>query len=205
MKKQFILLLIIVLALVGFFLYKQVVKPQLDNRTVATVVSATITNETLGFGFTFPSGEAGFSMIEPPLPEGSVDGLQKIYLIMDTQSYLMYQQGDDAETPPAVSVFVFTMPDMESADGLDRLGKLKLWAETYSRYSSYALKTSDIETVEMDGIKAIRYTAEGALYKQQVYLVSYQGNIYMFAGQYINDADTIRDMYLQLVASATFD
>lgn len=205
MKKQFVILLIAVLALVGFFLYKQVVKPQLDNRTVATIVPTPISNETLGFGFTYPSGETGFSMIEPPVPEGNTDGLQKVYLLMSTEDYIEYQQIEQMDTPPSVSVFVFTMPAQSSStENLSRLDELKLWAETHSRYSSYSLRTTEPEIVKIDGVTGLSYATD-SVYRQQVYLISYRNMVYVFTGQYQSEADQIREMFTGLISSVIFE
>jgi hypothetical protein len=205
MKKQFVILLVVVgLVLGGVFLYQQLIRPQLDNRTVTTVAPMKITNEVLGVEFTYPSGENGYSLIEPPIPEGNSDGLQKVYLIMGTQAYIEHQSLVDTETPPSVSVFVFTMPEsLPGSEGVDRSAKLLIWAETYARYSSYALRTTEPETVEVDGVRAIRYQTDG-LYNQSVYLMSYQGKVYMFTGQYDSVEDEIYQMFNELIASVTF-
>lgn len=205
MKKQLIAVLLVVLVLAGFLVYTQIVKPELDNRTITAVVPTEIVNEELGVGFVYPSGEQGFALIEPPVPAGVADGLQKVYLIMSTEDYIEYQQIDATDTPPSVSVFVFSMPEaLPGSEGADRLAKLEIWAEVYSKYSSYGLRTAEPEVVEMDGVKVLRYATDGA-YKQHVYLAFYKGNVYMFTGQYKLESDRIHEMFTDLIASVTFD
>ncbi|MCA9354818.1 MAG: hypothetical protein KC877_04835 [Candidatus Kaiserbacteria bacterium] len=202
MNKKYVVAVIIIVGIVGYALYTQLIKPTLDDRMVSAVVPMTIQNEDLAFAFTYPSGEAGYTLIEPPVPTTTASGLQKVYLLMDTQEYIAFQQSESAETPPTVSVFVVKMPDVE-VEG-DRETRLIAWAEQYPQFSSYAVKNDDTEHYDLDGVDAIRYSTDG-LYRQQVYLASYRGNAYVFVGQYNDDADGIRDMYLHLVNSVTFE
>lgn len=204
MKKQyFIYGAIIILVAVGVVLYQQIIRPQLEARTISVVVPTIIKNDESFFEFTYPSGEDGFALIEPPLPPETSDGLNKVYLMMENQAYIDFQNTKDTETPPSVSVFVFRMPDdLEVSEGSAE-AQLEAWAKKYGRYTSYDLKTSDLEAITVDSIDGFHYFADG-LYRQETYLLSYRGNVYMFTGQYDQDSDATRVMFTNLIDSVIF-
>lgn len=210
MKKQYLIYSgVLVLVAVGILLYQQVIKPQLDNRTVSVVVPMLIENEDLSFAFTYPSGEDAYSLIEPPLPPETSNGLKKAYLIMDTKAYLEYQDLDEAsEAPPAVSVFVFERLDevLGVAPEDSRAAKLEAWAKHYDAYTSFSVdkRTAEPEAITVDGVKGIRYETDG-LYQQQIYLLDHQGNVYMFVGQYNEKTDATYSMFNDLMASVMFN
>ncbi|MCA9362196.1 hypothetical protein KC906_02380 [Candidatus Kaiserbacteria bacterium] len=201
-KRKIILISTVVLAVVGYVLFMQVIKPQLDGRMVTAVVPMVIENDGLSYGFTYPSGEQGYTLIEPPLPESPTDGLQQVFIIMDTQDYIKYQApGNGAAAPAAVSVFVVELPELP--EGVDRLAHLTTWAEANPQFSSYSRRTTEPESLTLDGVKAVRYHTDGA-FRQTVHLATYQGNAYVFVGQYEDDTDAIRAMYDELITSVTF-
>lgn len=197
---------LIALGLIGGFVYLQVVRPELDNRTVVTVVPQMVASSDFEFGFTYPSGEAGYTLIEPPISTTTAEGLQKVYLIMDTQEYVSFQATtSDGETPPSVSIFVFEMPTLSAeVEAAGRAARLQAWAELYPQYSSITLRTEDPEPIKLDGATALRYRTDG-LFQQEVHLVSYQSRVYVFTGQFDDESDAIRAMYTELIRSVTFD
>lgn len=205
MKKIYIVGSVLLLVAVGFLVYSKVVKPQLDNRMVTAVVPATIENKELDFAFTFPSGEAGYTTVEPPVATTTSDGIQKIYLILNTAEYITFQStAAGAEAPKLISVFVIALP--ETPDGVetpDRVTILRNWAEQTPQMSSFSLKTTEPEALEIDGVKTLRYQTEGT-YKQEVYLAYHKGRIYVFTGQYVEESDDIRSTFKNLINSLTF-
>lgn len=206
MKKIYsVSLVVTVLLIIGVIVYTQIVKPALDNRTITDTAIMPVKNLDLDFGFTYPSGESGFALIEPPVPTTTSDGLQKVYVLMDTQEYVLFQSNpDQGETPPSVSVLVVKMPVLsDELETTDRLTRLKAWAELYPQYSSATIRTGQQEIVDLDGVPAIRYSTDG-LYQQEVYLVSYKGNVYVFTGQFDSESDTIHSMFMELIRSVEF-
>jgi len=202
MKTIHKILVAVVLVVVGVVVYQQVAKPMLDDRMVARTVIMPIENEPLGFGFRYPSGETAYTLIEPPVPTTTSSGLQKAYLLFDTAAYQSFEVTADTETPPSVSVFVFALPS-EDNDDIDRKTQLQTWIEAHAPFTSYGLKTTELEVTELDGVLAYHYRAEG-LYQQEVYVAMYRDHVYVFTGQFIAEEDAIRTMFNDLVASAVF-
>ncbi len=207
MKKTYIILGVILLVLVSILVYVKVVKPQLDNRTVTAVVPTTIENEEMAFAFTYPSGEEGYTLIEPQVSTSSDSIIKEVYLLLDTKEYISFQGEEvDGEAPATVSIFVTTLPkevETEGAEEVSRVDRLRKWAEQNAPLSSYNLKTSEPEQIELDGIATLKYKTDG-LYKQEVYLSTYKGNVYVFTGQYNEETDAIRIMFTNLMNSVMF-
>ena len=123
---------------------------------------------------------------------------------METKAYIDFQSAASVETPPTVSVFVLTPPESAyDAGGESRLSRLEAWAAQHPQYTAYNARTSETELVEIDGVQAMRYVAAGQ-YEQQVYLMGYSGNVYVFAGQYHDVTDTTKQMFDELIASVLF-
>jgi len=207
--KKIYLVIVVVVAVIGYFVYTSILKPQLDNRTVTAVVPMTIKSSDTSLEFTYPSGEDGYSLIEPPVPEGLSDGLRKVYILMDTHDYIEFQKDKNGDTPPTVSVFVLDFPNsLYGLNGLTedskRIDKLKAWAQKYTKYSSYNQKTAEPEEVKLDGALTLHYLTKGD-YQQDVYVVMYNGKVYVFNGQFTKDKENIHKMFKELIGSVVFD
>ncbi|MEY3784391.1 MAG: hypothetical protein RLZZ230_713 [Candidatus Parcubacteria bacterium] len=205
MKKIYIISGIILLIGVGFLVYSKVINPYLDSRTVTAVVPTTIENTDMDFAFTYPSGEEGYTVIEPPIATTSTDGIKKIYLILNTAEYITFQTADaGGEAPPLISIFVIDLPEVaDDIEAPDKITVLRTWAEQNPQLSSYSFRTSEPEEIEIDGVKALRYRTDGS-YKQEVYLASHKGRVYVLTGQYQDEPDSIRAIFTNLIASLTF-
>lgn len=81
---------------------------------------------------------------------------------------------------------------------------MKSWVERFPQFSSYPLRIDEPEIIDIDGIPTLRYHTEGG-YKQEVYVSSYRGVIYVFTGQYENESDEICDMYKNLINSVVYE
>lgn len=199
MKKSYLIFaVVVVIALAAAFVL--FVKPMLDDRTVAITAMMTIDRPDIELAFRYPSGEAAYTLIEPPLPEDGTSPITDVFLIMPTPEYIDYQNGKGI-TPPSVSVFVIPQPESTVEGG--RIARLQNWAENNPQFSSFTSVTSEPEVVEVDGAKALKYLTDGT-YKQEVYLVSYSGNIYIFTGQYEEEDDQIRQMFTTFMSEVTF-
>lgn len=202
MKKSYIYAAVaaLILVVLGYFMF---VQPVLNNRTISTTVDQTIVAQGLDLQFSYPSGEQGYTLIEPPA--GETSNFEKAYILMSTPEYIELQNSTAGrEAPPSVSIFVFPLPeDTATTDRVGRITRIQNWAIENQNITSFNLAEDTPEIVEIDGVKALRYTADG-LYKQDVYLTSYQGYIYMFVGQYRSENDAIRDMFAGLVDSVSF-
>ena len=196
MNKTYIIggVVVLLLLVVGFFVFQQFQ----NDRTVAVTVNQLIDRPDLEFGFSYPSGEAGLSLVEPPAGEGNLLGA---FLLFPTDSYIEYQNEEGAETPASISIFVFAEDDSDSESG--RITRLQNWASDNSALTKYDLALNTPDIVEVDGVKAIRYDAEG-VYPQTIYLASYTGRIYMFVGQFEEDGDYLDTTFGEVISAVTF-
>lgn len=192
---------IITLIVVGFLVYAKAIKPYMDNQTEPTVFPMTIYNEVGNFYFTYLAGEEAYTLVEPSIPTTTSSGLQKVYIIINTQDYIAFEN-NVIETPPTVSVFVFEK--LENDEDKNRLEEMQSWVEQFSQFSSYSLRVDEPEIIDIDGIPTIRYHTEGS-YKQEVYVSSYRGIIYVFVGQYENETDEIHGMFIDLISSVVYE
>lgn len=192
------------LIILGYFL---VVRPWQDSRTEVVVVTERIERPELNIAFEFKSGENAYSYVEPPVTdEMRTTGLKAAFILMDTDDYIGYQAGlDGGEAPKSISVFVYTEtePAATSTPRLDRLNRIRAWAETHSALTSFSLAQGTPEEVVLDGVKAIRYRADG-LYPQEVYIAFYSGNYYLIVGQYDGEKDPMYSDFLYFVNSINF-
>lgn len=204
MKNIRIILAILVAMSVAAVAFVYIVKPQLDNRMVAVTTLMSVSNEDLAFGFSYLSGPDAYSLVQPPIATTS-SGLQAAYILFPSSEFYEYQNDQSAgrasEAPLSMSVFVVELPDIQVEGG--RIARLQTWAQANPQYTSYSAITSEPEVVEVDGAQALRYQTSGQR-EQQVYLVSYQGNAYVFTGQYEIIDDAYYQSFSELVNSVLF-
>ena len=186
-----------------FVVNQQVVQPMLDNRMIEDVVVFPMVVEEYDFAFEYPSGVAGFALIEPPVATTS-QSLKKAYLLFEYSQYLTYQNAEqDRQPPPAVSVFVFALPEKAETETRSRAERLMQWVNENPQYTSFNKKVGEMTEVDLDGVTAIKYSTEG-FYQQEFHIASHSGNVYVFAGQYVNPDDANVTMYANLIHSLTF-
>jgi len=193
---------------VGIVGYFQVVKPEIDNRTVETSAPTPIASQETDLAFSYPSGVDSLLMIEPPISSTSPSGLKKVYLLADYQEYIEYSnEGSVGTPPPTISIFALSYAsttDGGDAEGAGRVSKLQTWAAQNPQFTSWTAKNSEAEVVEVDGATAIRYTAAGT-YQQEVYVVLYVGDMYVFAGQFEEEGGVMQTRFADLVSSVIFN
>jgi hypothetical protein len=200
-KNTFLYLaLALTVVFVAGFVYTQYLKPQLDNRPVAAVAQMSISSPVAPLMFKFPSGDGALALIEPPTGDVSSTGIKEVYLMMDSQQYVEFSKSED-ETPPAtISIFVLPYVEAIGAEEMNRVGKLQAWAVANTQFSSWGAATTEPQPVEVDGVRAITYKTE-SVYKQDVYLVLYADDIYVFTGQYETEGDEMQTMFNDILAS----
>lgn len=207
MKKITIIVLSVLLIIsVGALLYVKIIKPTLEEEAVSAVTPITISKPDLHLSFTYPSGEDAYTLVEPPIPPSTSDGLKKVFFIMDKSEYQEFSSSTEPrEAPPTVSIFVFKEIDSaENTERPDRMTRLRAFAEQGQKYTSYSLKTTEPEEIELDGVGALHYRATG-LYEQDVYIVGYKEKIYLFIGQYMAETDGIFTMFKEMLPTVAFD
>ncbi len=193
-------LAILVLAIAVYFIWG---KGWLSKQTNSVVVDQTVHNSELSLSFTYSSGEDGYSLVEPPVEGNLIDA----WIIMPTADYVSYQQAENTDAPASMSVFVFKLPDESVADTEERTGRitrLQNWANENKTITLIDRAYGTPEVVELDGVKALQYDTTG-LFEQSIYLASYQGNVYMFVGQYNRPTDEIKVDFEKLMTSVRFE
>ncbi len=192
------------IALIAIFF----VRPMLQNRTVSTVVNEKIERPELNIAFTFPSGEDAYTYIEPMKVEGENKPVGA-FIMMESKAYeVMQDPSFVGETPPSMSIFVFdeveaTSTVSSSTESIDRMTKLRNWAMENTSLTSYNLALSAPEEVEIDGVKALHYKADG-VYLQDVYVAFYSNKFYLIVGQHNGEEDSQHGVFQELIRSVTF-
>jgi hypothetical protein len=188
-----------------------VVRPWLQNRTVAVTTNETIERPELNIAFTFPSGEDAYTYIEPTLDKNATTGGPiAAFILMRTDAYMELQKPDFVgETPPTMSLFVFNKP-VEStstvASGtpdVDRITKLRNWTVAHDSLTSYSLAKNTPEEFDIDGVNTLHYQTDG-LYLQDIYVAFNKGKYYLIVGQYDGEIDPQYTVFQELVKSIMF-
>ncbi len=196
------IVLAVVIIVAAIAAYLLLAKPALDNRTVMVPTMETVSSPNVALSFAYESGVDKFTLIEPPLEEGP---LKEAFIIMDTQAFIASESDPASVTPPTMSVFVFAKPEaLPGAPDMSRLDELRAWAQENQSLTAITAASSEPEVVEIDGLNALRYSADGS-YKQDFYLVSYQSNHYLFAGQYEEAGDRMNEAFATLMSTVEFD
>lgn len=203
-NKKYLLLgaLVVIVGIAGYVVYGQYAKDQM----VVAVAKERIERPEISLAFSYPSGEDAFSMVESAATSST---MLQAFVMMPTKEYFDLQESEEArETPPAMSVFVFAdsgaTTSATSGESLSRVVRLQNWATENTSFTSYVSATTPPEMVEIDGVNAIHYRADG-LYQQDIYLASYQSRIYMFVAQFNEPTDLTFTTFQELIASVTFE
>lgn len=196
-KKTLLITLFIILAGVTYYFVA------LDRAEISTAEQQKVDRPDLPLYFSYPSGESGLSLIEPP-----VDGenLTQAFILIPAKKYTEYQESSlDGDAPATISIFVFNLPD-DTATGTERVGRiarLQNWALDNQSLTLFDQTNGTPDIVELDGVRALNYSTETS-YKQDIYLVSYKARVYMFVGQYEKSTDDIHKVFSEVIASVAF-
>lgn len=207
-KKILIIAGILIAIIVAFVGYKQFAGAPTPQDLGAE--KQTVTNEEYGLSFAYLVGEAGFSLVEPPVSEG----IKKSYILIPTPEYADFQNSTEArETPASISVLVLLLEEedtkVETEAGTttereSRITRLQNWAMDNNILTSFNVAKATPDIIEIDGVKALHYQADG-LYQQDIYLASYKNRVYMFTAQYNELDDITIASFPALIESISFD
>jgi hypothetical protein len=206
--QRIILGVVLVAIIVGGFI---VLRPWFQDRTVSVTVNETIERPALNIAFTFPSGEDAYSYLEPVFDASSTPGgPEAAFIMMKSDAYTDYQNAaEGSDAPPVMSIFVFPKPPepaVATASGtpeLDRMGKLRVWADANTGLTGYQRALGAPEEVEIDGTRGLHYKTDG-LYPQDVYIVFHRSRYYLIMGQYNGESDPQYEAFKNLVSTITF-
>lgn len=190
--------LVITFIFIAGFIYTQYLKPELDSRTVVVTTQMPVVSTVAPLQFKFPSGPDALALIEPPTGDVTETGIKEVYLLMDNKQYLEFSK-EEGVPPATISVFVLPYVDSAETDGLKRAEKLRAWAVANPQFSSWGAATTEPQSVEVDGVRAIAYKTE-SVYKQNVYVTLYNDDVYVFTGQYEKEGDTMQQMFTEILA-----
>ncbi|MEY2665203.1 MAG: hypothetical protein RLZZ480_308 [Candidatus Parcubacteria bacterium] len=202
-KKTFLTIIALAIAGIAILGYYQYQKRASD---LTDVARETITNKDLALSFRYPAGERAFSVIESSSPE---EKLLKGYVLVPTKEYDEYTKSTEArEGPISISVLVYQLDEAPetgtSGEQLDRVTRLQNWAIDNNTLTSFKVAKNPPEIVEIDGVKAFHYQADG-LYQQDIYIASYKRRVYMFASSYNSELDITKTSFEELIKSVAFD
>ena len=203
--KTYGILAALVITVAGVVAYVAVIQPALYDRTIPVTVMATIAPTDVPISFQFPSGADALTLIEPPAPTEATAGPKKVFLLLDTGSYQTFSTTESDIAPPTISVFAFNYRSEEfDQDSTGRVDKLKAWAQQYPQFSSWPSIVGEVESVELDGVTALRYrTTTG--YEQEVYVALYQKHMFVLTGQFETAGDEPQQRFADLIETVTFD
>ena len=212
-KKNSIIAIVVLVVITAVAVY-QIVQKRQSNQAEDAASTQKVADKDFGLSFSYKGGKNGFTLVEPP---ASQVGILKAYLLLPSKAYEEYKTKEIAgEAPAGMNIFVFTMDEnkatttdsaVDSASTttrVDRLARLKEWAITNTTITSYTSAKAAPETVEIDGLKMLRYQADG-LYQQDIYLGSYKNRAYMFVGQYNEESDQTFTAFQELMSTVSFD
>lgn len=179
-----------------------------QDRTVSVTVNEKIERPALNLEFTFPSGDAAYSFIEPKFDSTTTPGgPEAAFIMIDTDEYLAFeQQTTDGETPPTMTIFVYPeTPDAAATttQPSERLTRVRAWAAAHNDLTSFAGARATPEEVVIDGVKALHYQTDG-LYPQDVYIALHRNRYYLFVGQYDGEGDSRYTDFQKLMSTVTF-
>ncbi|MEN9920484.1 MAG: hypothetical protein RL538_377 [Candidatus Parcubacteria bacterium] len=194
----------IILAFVGYSQYYVVRAPSdLEMLSKETVVS-----EEFGISFAYPTGEEGFTLVEPPAGD---DKVKKSYLLFTTPGYRDFSNSTEPrEAPAGISVLVYMLDEADaqatgtSTERESRIARLQNWAMDNDTLTSFSFAKATPDIIELDGVKALHYKADG-LYQQDIYLASYKGRVYMLTGSYNEESDLTYRAFQDLIMTVAFD
>ena len=134
-KKTLIVIgVVAVLAVLALLFFK----PWASFNTDRSVEVTTVTNETYSLIFDYPTGPDGYEIIE----SGTQDEFLHSYVFIETEALATFQEAEFTDTPPTMSVFIFTLPEETEAEALEsagRITRLQNWAQENAGLTAYNL------------------------------------------------------------------
>ncbi len=204
-KNTLIIIAALIVLAVAAVVYYQFFRTSYD---VGSLPKEMVSNDEVGLSFTYPSTENGFSLVEPPVGD---NGLLAAYVLIPSREYEDYKASTDVrEAPASISVLVYeidsgtTTVTASGSERVDRVTRLQSWATDNDTLTSFTRAKATPDIVEIDGIKALHYQADG-LYQQDIYLVSYQNRAYMFTAQFDAPTDITGTAFTEFIESISFD
>jgi hypothetical protein len=202
-KKIAIVIGVLILLGGSFWLYQNYAKKAPVEVPLTEVM---VTREEVNLAFTYLIGTAGYSLSEASREASSTNSLLKGFVLTPTK---MTETPVGSESELTISIFVIEEADETGSTTatttikLAKIDELKALASQYKNISGFDRLVGEVELVDLDGVDAIHYKADG-LYMHDTYFANVFGNIYLIVGQYIEEGDKIHQDFKQLVNTVTF-
>ena len=189
MKKIFIAVVVIALAVGGYYYLKIN-----DSKTGESPEGqkAVYSKNDIGLQFEYPAGPAGY-VVEERMPVDLGTGLTRVIILTRTEDSTKTPP-EGGEGPPVIAISVFENPKKQFA---------RTWADENMQYSNINLAQGDISEAVVGGANAIRYMADG-LYASENIVVAHGDSVYVVTGQFIDANSDLRRDFAPLVSSITF-
>lgn len=192
MKKNLILIIVLVIVLAGAYFMRQSV---LKSAKVEVIESTAVySSPELGFEFTYKNGENGYVVAEMPNDPNNKNFLKTIILMQAEDVKNITNIPEGGEGPPIMAVLVFKNTKKQFP---------LAWAQANIQFSNFNLKRGEVTEIVVGGANAIRYMSDG-LYASDVVIVAHGENIYVLAGMYIDVVSALRQDFEPLVQSIKF-
>lgn len=195
-----VIALIIFIAAAAYYLFTTTTNDKNDTGVAEGHHLERVENEEVAFGFGYESGPQGLALFEP---EVSGEPLKAAYILMPVEDYVLVHNNQAEESPATISMFVFTKPEQPEGSDLSRLEEVRQWADENQELTSIDQAQAEPEIVDIDGVKALKYTTAGT-FNQEIYVASYNKNIYLLVGQYENESDKIKQDYERVISEIVF-
>jgi hypothetical protein len=211
-SQKIIGLVVIGLIILGIFYYTATIfTPRAEAPEVSQVApTETVKREQIGLSFAYPTGDTGFTLIEPPAATSSA--LLASFMLFPTVPYRgLKEKTEPGEVPAGIHIFVFSTPKTAKTETEatttateDRMTRLLKWANDNNSITSVTKAKTSPATVTLDGLKTLQYQADG-LYQQDIYLTSYKNRVYMLVGQYTDMNDYTYTAFQELLKTVAFE
>ena len=184
MKKFTIPILIVILLIIGG-LYVATQKnnstdsaqPPSDNQSTETSEFA---SSKTPLRFSYPSGQGGYTLIQPPITEQDEPGLLEALVLFRTHEYEELLQSEGGrEGPPSINVLVFSFEGQTTEE----------WLVENSLFTNY--QENNVQEIQIDGKAGVSYDWDG-LYQGRTVAVAHDGEIYIFTGTFFSGVEDDR-------------
>ncbi len=184
-----ILVLLIALALIGYFVYYSAEDGE-DNGMAA---SKTYSNQTYGVSFEYPPT---YFLEERQMGATSTGRYYSVILTEDNETNKAIREGriTNTEGPPAITLDIHPNQNREF---------VSKWVTTNIQNSNWNLALGGMASTTVGGLPAVSYTWDG-LYRGDSAVVATGTNIYMFSATYNSPEDITKRDFPGILSSVRF-
>lgn len=191
MKKTYIILALIIVAIVAYYTVSIDDKSVVENGS-QTEQTVTYNKADVGLEFTYRTGPTGY-VLDERIPADIGEELER-YIILHRAEDTKNAPPVGGEGAPVITIAVLNNVDKQLP---------RQWALDNVQYSNINLITGTTTEAVVGGANAIRYMADG-LYASENVVVAHGDNVYVITGQFLNADSDLRREFAPLVDSIRF-